>query len=270
MHSTKETLYARAWVGRAAFAAMVLAMALVPVAAGAAEKAGTEPAETAEAKPTEKGASPELTGEHAVMAREVNLTEKQKKQIAETVAAANEALAEWREANQAKVDAANAALTKARQAGDREALRQALADAQPLFRERQRIQQTYQQKVMEVLTDKQRVQWVGFVLWRTLTGQAEALDLTPDQSDQARALSDAAAKKLLNLGEGEEASQADAQAARTIQQKLVNDFVEDVLTDPQREALQGPAAGGPPAQKPEPGTTPEKGENAQKTPKPKG
>jgi len=244
---------------RIALAAALLAVLIAPAALSAAETKSAEPAEAKpaeKAEAAEKNATPELTGEHAVMAQEVDLTEKQKAQVAETVAEANKALAEWREANKAKIEAANAALAQARQAGDRQALQQALVEAQPLFRERQRLQQTYQQKVMEILTDAQRVKWVGFVLWRTLTQQAKSLDLTAEQSDQARALSNTAAEKLLALGESEEATEADAQTARNIQQKLVNDFVEDVLTDPQRKTLQGPppaGAGQMPAETPETG-----------------
>jgi hypothetical protein len=259
-----------------AFLAAALLTVLPAVAPlSAAEKAETseaKPAAKAEAKPAEKGETPELTGEHAVMAREVNLTEKQKKQVAETVAEANEALAAWRQANLAKIESTNASLMKARQAGDREALREALADAQPLFRERHTIQQKYQKKIMDVLTDKQEVQWLGFVLWRTLTGQAKALDLTPEQSDQARALSDAAAKQLLDLPDEGEATPADARAAQTIQKDLVDQFVQEVLTDTQRETLKGRAAGGTPPPAKKSGTTekPQKDEKAGKTAKPKG
>ena len=263
-------------IGWALLATVLLTALPTVTPLSGAEKVGAKPAEKADAKPAEKAAAAELTGEHAVMAREVNLSEKQKTQVAETVAAANEALAAWRQANLAKIEATNAALTKARQAGDREALRQALAEAQPLFRERQVIQRKYQKKVMDVLTDKQEVQWLGFILWRTLTGQAKALDLTPEQSDQARALSDAAAQKLLALPDEAEATQADAQSARSIQQKLVDQFVEDVLTETQRDALKGPAPAGPPAEKPKAAETPEKsgkaekGEKAPKAAKPKG
>jgi hypothetical protein len=236
---------------------------LIPAVAPAgeakpAEKAEAKPAETAEAKPAETPVSSELTGEHALMAREVGMTEDQQQQVVKIVSDANLALSEWRATNKKKIDEANEALGEARRAGDRDALQRALANAQPLFRERFAIQRRYQQKIMDVLTEKQRVQWVGFVLWRTLTGQAQALDLTPEQSDQARAMSDAAAKKLVALPDGEAASEAETQAARTIQRTLVEEFVEQVLTEAQRESLkpQTPPSGqdAPPAE------TPEKGE----------
>lgn len=237
----------RYWCARIALALALLAVLFAPAVLPAGEAKSAEapeakPAEKAEA--AEKSAAPELTGEYATMALEVNLAKKQQKQIAQTVAEANKTLAEWREANKAKIEAANAALTQARQAGDRQALQQALVEAQPLFRERQRLQQTYHKKVMDTLTDEQRVKWVGFVLWRTLTSQAKSLALTAAQSDQARALSNTAAEKLLVLPKGEEATQADAQTAHNIQQELVKNFIEDILTDPQRKALRGPPPAG--------------------------
>ncbi|MFO8013438.1 MAG: hypothetical protein R6X20_09050 [Phycisphaerae bacterium] len=265
MSSCRATPYARA---RTALACAMLAVMLMPVAAPAgeaesAEQTETAPpaeAETAEAPPAETPVSPELTGEHAAMAREVNLTEAQQQQVIQIVSEANQALMQWRAMHKKQIDEANEALGKARRAGDRDALQRALAEAQPLFRKRFEIQQKYQQKVMDVLTDKQEVQWVGFVLWRTLTGQAEALDLTPEQSEQTRAMSNAAAKKLVALSDDEAATAADAQAAQTIQKNLVDEFVEQVLTDAQRKALkpQAPTPSGQDA----PVKAPEKGEAA--------
>jgi len=263
------------WGARAAWAlAVVLALVASSATVPAAEKA-TKPSPEAKAPASEtpakaKEAPPALAGENAVLAREAGLDEKQKRLLAETVAEANAAIKKWHEANRQAIDKANQALAAARLSGDPTAIQKALADARPLLEKRREIQEKFEKKIMAILTPEQEGRWLGYVLYRQLTGQAQALGLSDAQHKQTRSLCDEAGKKLAALPPAEKATEADARQAMTIQRGLVDRFIGEVLTEAQRAQLRGPAPSGPaPVEGPPPAEkkTPEEAGKAPPTPK---
>jgi len=231
--------------------ALLLAGAmLIPAAARAATndeaESSSQQAEAKSEAPGKAKAETGLTGRNAVLAREAGLKPEQKTQLAETIAEAGQAMAEWQTENREAIRAANKALSAARQAGDRQAMQQALADAQPLMNGRRAIQQKYRRKIMGILTPEQEARWLGYVLYDQMVQQADALGMTEKQKKQTRTLCDATAKKLAALPQAGEATDEDSRKARDLQRSMVDEFINDILTEDQRKQL-GPGASAPPA-----------------------
>ena len=235
-------------LGRAtvvALAAFLAAMVFIPAAAPVAKGGEAEsPAKQEEAKgeaaePAEgaEGAT-ELTGRNATLAREAGLDEAQKKQLADVLAEAGQAMIKWQEENREAIQAANKALGDARQAADADALKQALADAQPLMQARSALQEKYNKKIRDILTPQQEVKWLGYVMYDQMTQQADAMGLTGKQLKETRALCDETAKQLAGMPAPTEASAEDSKKAMVLQQAMVRKFVDEILTEDQRKQLR--------------------------------
>jgi len=247
----KQTMLGRA-LRPAATTALPLLLATVllmpAVARGGEDEEARSSAKPEKAKAEaagEKKTEPELTGRNATLAREAGLKPKQKKQLARTVAEAGQAMVKWQEENREAIQAANKALSAARQAGDREAMQQAMTDARPLMEARRAVRQKYEQKIMDLLTPTQEARWLGYVLYDQMVRQAEVLGMSEKQKTKTRALCDATGKKLAALPPPTETTPEDSQKAARLQQSMINQFVNEILTDDQREQLR-PSGAAPP------------------------
>jgi len=213
---------------------LILTLALaVLIAAPAllAEEAKTRAEGKAKAAAKEKGEGGEksasgLKGEYAIMASELKLTAEQQAALTAKLAAREEAFAAWRKDNVAKLEAAQEALKKARESGDKEAAKKAADELKTLSEGREKIATDVAAAIRAIFTPEQRQAWEGFSLYRQMLARYRKADLTEDQHKKVRELCDAAGKEI-----------AAGKAKDEVRPKLEKD-AEGLLTAAQKEAVK--------------------------------
>jgi len=91
----------------------------------------------------------------------------------------------------------------------------------------------HQVLINQVLTPEQRVDWETYKLHRVLDPRLQALGLTDDQKDKAKALTDSTAQALAALTDGK--------TVQALQGQLFRKLIADVLTDAQvGKLIEGP------------------------------
>ena len=175
---------------------LVLALALaVLVAAPAllAEEAKAPKEGKAKAAATEKSG---LKGEYAIMAGELKLTAEQQADLAAKVKAKEEALTAWENTNRDKLKAAQEALKKAKESGDKQGAEKAGEELKALRGALEKIQSDATAAIRAILTPEQQQTWEGFSLYRQMMARYRKADLTEAQKNKAREMCNAAGKEI--------------------------------------------------------------------------
>lgn len=189
-----------------------------------------------EAKPVEKAKADAtgLRGYYAVMAKELKLTDDQKKQLVVAAAARTEALAKWDEANGAKLAELTAASKKAKDAGDTDASKKTGADAKALRDARGALSDSVTDKLKSMLTEEQKQSYEGYNLYVGATVRFAAAKMDKQQKAKAKELAFAAAKGVT--------PDLKAKALTALKDELAAKVSAEVLTAEQREAVAKAAA----------------------------
>jgi len=205
---------------------LVLALALaVLVAAPALLAEEAKAPKEGKAKAAAKESSG-LKGEYAIMASELKLTAEQKADLAAKVKAKEEALNAWENANRDKLKAAQEAVKKGRESGDKQAAEKAAEELKTLRGAMENIQADATAAIRAVLTPEQQQAWEGFSLYRQAMARYKKADLTEDQQKKIRELCNAGGKEV-----------ASGKAKDEVRKTLEKDIAA-VLTPAQKEALK--------------------------------
>lgn len=204
---------------------LVLALALaVLVAAPAllAEEAKAPKEGKAKAAVEKSG----LRGEYAIMAGELKFTAEQKADLAAKVKAKEEALTAWENANRDKLKAAQEALKKAKESGDKQGAEKVGEELKALRGAMDKIQADAAAAIRAVLTPEQQQAWEGFSLYRQAMARYKKVDLAEDQQKKIRELCNAAGKEI-----------AAGKAKDEVRKALEKDIAA-LLTPAQKDALK--------------------------------
>jgi len=204
---------------------LVLALALaVLVAAPAllAEEAKAPKEGKAKAAVEKSG----LRGEYAIMAGELKFTAEQKADLAAKVKAKEEALTAWENANRDKLKAAQEALKKAKESGDKQGAEKVGEELKALRGAMDKIQADAAAAIRAVLTPEQQQAWEGFSLYRQAMARYKKVDLAEDQQKKIRELCNAAGKEV-----------AGGKAKDEVRKALEKDIAA-LLTPAQKDALK--------------------------------
>ena len=205
---------------------LVLALALaVLVAAPALLAEEAKAPKEGKAKAAAKESSG-LKGEYAIMASELKLTAEQKADLAAKVKAKEEALNAWENANRDKLKAAQEAVKKGRESGDKQAAEKAAEELKTLRGAMENIQADATAAIRAVLTPEQQQAWEGFSLYRQAMARYKKADLTEDQQKKIRELCNAAGKEVA-------AGKAKGEVWKTLEKDIAA-----LLTPAQKEALK--------------------------------
>jgi len=212
------------------FTWLLLGLAVAVLAASpilAAQKAGTGKGA--------KGGSDAMRGEYAIMASQCELSDQQKADLEAKVKARKEAQAAWMQANGEKYKALREAYNKAKEAGDKDAMKKARDDLKALDAGRRKIDADTRAAIYAVLTPEQKAKWQAFQTYRTLMRRYKRLNPTEAQTAKIREAAAAAAKDLsAAAGDDKESRKKRAEADKNLRKTIE----ETILTAEQREALQ--------------------------------
>jgi|GEM_PF-4026570 len=210
------------------FALLVFTCCLfaTPAAAGPNKAASSQPAK---AKASKKSG---LRGYYAVVASKTNMTDEQKEQLAAIAKERAEALTTWGKENKANLDELREKVKSARDANDKEAAKQARAEQQRIRQQQRDLVEKYNQKIRDIMTPAQRINWESLRLKQSVMGRYKRLGLTGEQEQQIEALCHEAAKAADALDD------RNATAMKPIYSKLYADVQSQVLTDSQRDMLK--------------------------------
>ena len=138
--------------------------------------------ETSEKKnPPAEEKGPVLRGAHAIMAKVCQLSEDQKKKIAERQAERNQALKQYQLDNAEKLKSLQENLKKAKQASNKEAIKRARKELASLSAQQGKISKKARDDIMAVLTDQQKVKWRQYNLFTSVKRSFNTAELTDEQ-----------------------------------------------------------------------------------------
>jgi Spy/CpxP family protein refolding chaperone len=167
-----------------------------------------------------------LRGEYAIMAGELKFTAEQKADLAAKVKAKEEALTAWENANRDKLKAAQEALKKAKESGDKQGAEKVGEELKALRGAMDKIQADAAAAIRAVLTPEQQQAWEGFSLYRQAMARYKKVDLAEDQQKKIRELCNAAGKEV-----------AGGKAKDEVRKALEKDIAA-LLTPAQKDALK--------------------------------
>jgi Spy/CpxP family protein refolding chaperone len=182
-----------------------------------------------------KGGSDALRGEYAIMASECGLTDQQKTDLKAKVKARKDAQKAWMDANGDKYKALREAYAKAKEAGDKDAMKKARDELKGLGTDARKAEADSMTAIYAVLTPEQKAKWKAFQTYRTLMRRYKRLNPTEEQTAKIREAA-AAASKGLGAVAGDDKESRKKQGE--IQKELHKTIEETILTAEQREALQ--------------------------------
>ena len=192
-------------------------------------------AEKADKGKKAKGGSDALRGEYAIMVSECGLTDQQKTDLKAKVKARKDAQKAWMDANGDKHKALRDAYSKAKEAGDKDAMKKARDELKGLDTERRKADADSMTAIYAVLTPEQRAKWKAFQTYRTLMRRYKRLNPTEAPTAKIRAAAAAASKgAVAGAGDDKEARKKRAEADKELRKTIE----ETILTAEQREALQ--------------------------------
>jgi len=171
-----------------------------------------------------KGNKGKLRGYYAIMAGVLELTDEQKDKMTEAITARDAALAEWDEGEDGKK---LAELVKKAKEADKDAARGLRKEAAALRKERAELEAAQKAKIMEVLTEEQKVKWEGHLLYTQMMRQFKKVGLTKEQEGKIRALCAAKGAEAI-------AAAGDRKALKKLRADLAAAISADVLTEEQR------------------------------------
>jgi len=212
-------------------ALVLFAFTAAPVLAAEGEETQDKPKKK---KRERKPAKPKsvLRGEYAMLVKVAELTDEQKAKLEEQVKAYNEALAAWRQANGEKMKGLQKAYADAKTAKDKEAMAKAREEMKPLRAEQNRLRTALWKGIHEMLTPEQKEKYDAFKFYRTALGRFGRAKLTAEQKATIESLCAEPGKAY--------AAEKDRKAKGKILRDLQKKIHDEVLTDPQREALKKP------------------------------
>jgi len=182
--------------------------------------------ETSEKKnPPAEEKGPVLRGAHAIMAKVCQLSEDQKKKIAERQAERNQALKQYQLDNAEKLKSLQENLKKAKQASNKEAIKRARKELASLSAQQGKISKKARDDIMAVLTDQQKVKWRQYNLFTSVKRSFNTAELTDEQL-----------KKIEILCEKTDPTvdPSDAKARLAMRHRLCAQVEKNILTDEQR------------------------------------
>jgi len=182
-----------------------------------------------------KGGSDTLRGEYAIMVSRCELSDQQKTDLQAKVKARKEAQAAWQQANGEKQKALREARKKAKEAGDKDAMKKARDDLKALDAGRRKIDADTMAAIYAVLTPEQKAKWKAFQTYRRLMRRYKRVGLKKDQQAKIRELAAGAGGDLAGLRSEDNDTR---KKAREADKKLRTTIEQQVLTAEQREALQ--------------------------------
>jgi len=207
----------------------VLVLHAEPVAAEGNDKAhlpATRPSDISAPRP-----QPRLSGEYALMAAEVRLTDKQKTQLKTIVIEELDAETRMQAVNQEKLEKLQKDLADARKAKNIDAISNILQHIMRIKAAETKAKKAFAKRAMELLTPEQKDKWAGFVLYRLICKPLSRVRLTDDQKTTIRGLCDDAAVEL-----GDDALKTSLKMV-VAQKKLRDEIKAQVLTEVQRKSL---------------------------------
>ena len=225
---------------------LVLAVALTAMNAPIQAKAKKEGAAGAKAKRDKpkrekkprgnKGDKGGLRGEHAMMAKVLNLTDTQKAQLAEKLKACAEETKKWREANADKLAEIKKQQAEAKKNKDKDAMKKIAAQSKELRAEEAKNRGAATAAAMSILTPEQKAQWAGFALYRQVVGKFKKVELTDEQDKKVRDMCNATAKDL---------PEDDKKARGKAYKELTTSIIESILTAEQKTKMTAKGGGKP-------------------------
>jgi hypothetical protein len=242
----------------------VLAGLLVVSAAVAEEDmpAGAEEPKPAKKRPAKAGKKHRkersmLRGHYGMMAKVLEMTDEQKKNLEAQVVANHKAEKEWTEASAARKKDLHEKLAAAKKAKNAEEIKKLSQEQKALRDERNALREANEAKIMALLTDAQKVKWQGWLLWRGVQRRYRKLKLDEKQTEQMKQICEAEARTMPSADvKTREGRKARAEAVKKLQDKL-----DKVLTAEQLEEMK---------KKPEPKPKPAKEGKGERRGKPKG
>lgn len=210
--------------------------------------------------------------EFDLMVRELKLTAEQQAKVGEKFQAMEKALADWDKENLARFEKIEEAIENARKAGNSDEVQRLFQQKTDLKDERAKLAEKFMREILALLTPEQQLEWEGFKLYQQMVARYKALKLTDDQLVKLRELCRQSAKE-------ETATRDKDGNVATVRAKLIKDIREQVLTQEQRDKLDGKHPSGasgtvtpppppPPPKNPSKTDNPKNPKNPPKNPKP--
>lgn len=200
--------------------------------ARADKKNPQEAKDTKDAKKTPRAPTTQvkdgLTGDYAVMAEELALSDAQKTQLADKVAAREAAIKAWTDANKAKLADLRKSADEAQANKNADKAKEFNTAIKALEDEREGVIAKADADIEGVLTPDQVQKWQGIRAYRVVTARLRKVDLTEAQQQQIKARCLAASTGLSN---------PDRKARSVAMQSLMNSIDKEVLTEAQQEKM---------------------------------
>lgn len=190
------------------------------------DKKDKEPTKAAKAPTTQ--VKDGLTGEYAIMAEELALSDAQKNQLAEKIAAKEAAIKAWNDANRRKQNELKKSVDEAQASKDADKAKEFGNALKQLEGERDAVIAKADAEIDGVLTPDQLQKWEGVRAFRAVSARLKKVELTDAQTQEIKARCVAASTALVN---------PDRKARMTAMQSLMNSIDKEVLTDAQREKM---------------------------------
>lgn len=169
-----------------------------------------------------------LTGEYAIMAEELALSDAQKNQLREKIAAKEAAIKAWSDANRRRQNELKKSADEAQANKDADKAKEFGNALKQLEGERDAVIAKADAEIDAVLTPDQRQKWEGVRAFRAVSARLKKVELTDAQTQEIKARCVAASTALAT---------SDRKARMTAMQSLMNSIDKEVLTDAQREKM---------------------------------
>ena len=180
---------------------LVFAVALMATGAPVQAKkqdgaGGAKPKREKKPRGDKKGGKGGLRGEYAIMASTLKFTDAQKAELADKLKACAEASKKWREDNKDKLAEIKKQQAEARKNKDKDAMKKVAEQSKELRAEEAKIRGAAVAAAKAVLTDEQKQQWAGFMVYRQVMRKFKKAELTEEQDKKVREMCDAKAKDI--------------------------------------------------------------------------
>jgi Spy/CpxP family protein refolding chaperone len=174
-----------------------------------------------------------------VMAKEVELTADEQATLKQKVEAKQQALAEWEQANGAKLAELKKSYSEARKADEKDKAKEIRTEMGKLSAEQKKLAAEKNAECMAVLTAEQKDKWEGVQMFNKVVRRYRKVNLDDGQKTKMKGICIAGVKDI---------AAADAKAKKAAIKKVEQDCTA-VLTAEQREQVSKPKADKPKRQK---------------------
>lgn len=169
-----------------------------------------------------------LTGEYAIMAEELALSDAQKNQLIEKIAAKEAAIKAWTDKNRARQAELKRSADDAQTNKNADKAKEFNTALRQLESERDAVISKADAEIDAVLTPDQLQKWEGIRAFRAVSARLKKVELTDAQTQEIKARCVAASTALAT---------SDRKARMAAMQSLMNSIDKEVLTDAQRDKL---------------------------------